>query len=407
MKWYSVVIPTASLLVGGRPKYFYRMTVSSASMPIQRAKPVDQLYDECRDYDLVLVPDPPLASALNRRLEEPHFGPFAITPRRLAAGRRETAEDRIAFLEAREQTDLDWKEAAFAIGNVLQCWEHQGTSEAILDYDAFATRATEAVLDCMASLDTTSGRLTEYQIDDDRDVGVVGIEEFTQLERSILPGEYDEIDPFADEPFEGPPFRIFESPAAIVDAILDSVTPENADRVAIVLDRGSGYSPLVEAALEAADIPFYGGPGFNDDPDHRAFLRLLRAAHLGSDLRIGDVRPLLERLGAAVDIDHDEKRLHAVDLPAVTWLTEFCDGILDCTFADALADFEANAGLTIDPFRDELERLGLLDEGVTRAAVGQLEFYLQSYEVPVDRENDGVLLADAKAAATVDRSAVF
>jgi len=34
-------------------------------------------------------------------------------------------------------------------------------------------------------------------------------------------------------------------------------------------------------------------------------------------------------------------------------------------------------------------------------------FYLQSYEVPVDRENEGVLLTDAKSAAYVDRPVVF
>ncbi|HKJ59550.1 MAG TPA: PD-(D/E)XK nuclease family protein, partial [Halobacteriales archaeon] len=171
--------------------------------------------------------------------------------------------------------------------------------------------------------------------------------------------------------------------------------------------RGSGYSPLVEAALEAADVPFYGGPGFTDDPDHRAFLRLLRAAHAGSDVRVGDVRPLLERLGATVDVDHDEKRLHAIDLPAVHWLTGFCDGVDGYTFDDALAAFESEAGVRLDAFRDELDRLGLLDEAVTEATVNQLEFYVQSYEVPVDRDNEGVLLADAKAAATVDRPAVF
>ena len=115
-------------------------------MPIQRAKPVDCLYDEVRDYDLVLVPDPPLASALNRRLEEPHFGPFATTPRRLAAGRRETAEDRIAFLDVVRKGDLSWKEAAFAVGNVLQCWEHEGEAGAIREHEAFDT-AVAARLD--------------------------------------------------------------------------------------------------------------------------------------------------------------------------------------------------------------------------------------------------------------------
>jgi hypothetical protein len=89
---------------------------------ITRAKPLDDLYEQVAEYDLVLVSDAPLASALNRRLDRPHLGTFATTPRRLAAGRIEAAEDRTAFLELVDRSDLDWKRSAYAIGNILQCW---------------------------------------------------------------------------------------------------------------------------------------------------------------------------------------------------------------------------------------------------------------------------------------------
>lgn len=61
-------------------------------MPIQQAKSLPTLYDDVKGYDLVLVPDAPLASALNRQLNRPHLGRFATTPRRLAAGQRERLE---------------------------------------------------------------------------------------------------------------------------------------------------------------------------------------------------------------------------------------------------------------------------------------------------------------------------
>ena len=234
-------------------------------MPITRAKPVDTLYDEVRNHDLVIVPDAPLASGLNRRLDRPHLGSFAITPRRLAAGRRERAEDRSAFLELVTTTDLDWKQAAYAIGNTLQCWEHQGRVEDVVDYDAYTDAATETTVEQLSALDTTSRRLGEYKIDDTQDVAVVGHEQLTTLERSILPAQHDRIDPFADTAFDRPPFHIFESSTAIVDAVLGVVTAENAEDVAVVADRGSEYSTLVESALEAAGIPFIGGPGFADD----------------------------------------------------------------------------------------------------------------------------------------------
>ncbi|WP_254547353.1 PD-(D/E)XK nuclease family protein [Halomarina pelagica] len=376
-------------------------------MPITRAKSIDSLYQECKDFDLVLVPDAPMASALNQRLDKPHFGPFAITPRRLAARRREQAEDRLAFLELIQTTDLAWKEAAYAVGNLLQCWEYQATADAILEYERFATDATHTAVDCVAEMDTTSRRLTEYSVDDGTSVAVVGIKQFTALERSVLPSEYETIDPFTDEPFDHSPFRILDSPAAIVDVVLDTVTQENADDVGVVLDGASQYSSLIESALEAADIPYYGGPGFNDDTHHRAFLQLLRSVHAGQDTRVGDVRPLLTQLGMSINIEHDEKRLYDLDRPEVDWLLEFREEVSDDTFAGAIEAYEAVTDSALDALRDELETLGILNDVVSEVAVDRLEFYLQSYEVPIDRENEGVLLADAKSAAHVDRPVVF
>jgi hypothetical protein len=145
-----------------------------------RAKPIADLYDAVAAYDLVVVPDAPLASALNRRLDKPHLGPFAITPRRLAAGRREEAEDRVAFLELIEHEELDWKRGAYAIGNILQCWEHQGHVDAILDYDAYVDDATRWAVEHISDLTTTSKQLTDYRISAERDVAVVGEDQLTQ-----------------------------------------------------------------------------------------------------------------------------------------------------------------------------------------------------------------------------------
>ncbi|WP_137285472.1 PD-(D/E)XK nuclease family protein [Halorussus salinisoli] len=376
-------------------------------MSIPRATPLDNLYEQVAEYDLVLVPDAPLASALNRRLDRPHLGTFAITPRRLAAGRREEAEDRTAFLELVDRTDLDWKRSAYAIGNILQCWEHQGRIDSILEYGAYADDVTEAAVEYMDDLETTSSQLTEYRVPEAQDVAVVGEDQLTTLERSVLPDDYDTFSPFSDDEFECPPFHIFDSTFAIVDTLVDVLSEENAGDVAVVLDSTSEYSTLVESAFESTGIPFYGGPGFIDDSDHRAFSQLLRVAHRGTDTRVRDVKPILNKLGVTVDVEHDEKRLHDLDIQAVEWLREFCDSVEARTFEESLAAFERRIGRSMDDFRAELIALGIDDTSVTEAAVNQLEFYLQSYEVPVDRENEGVLLADAKSAAYVDRPVVF
>ncbi|QLG63605.1 PD-(D/E)XK nuclease family protein [Halorarum salinum] len=376
-------------------------------MPIARAKPVDDLYDECAGHDLVVVPDAPLASALNRRLDRPQFGPFAVTPRRLAAGRREEAEDRLAFLELVSETDLDWKDAAHAVGNVLQCWEHQGRPDAVLEYPRFDDERHRRAVDHLSGLETTSGRLSEFVVDGGESVAVVGSGQLTSLERSVLPSEHHAVDPFTDEAFDRPRFRILDSAAAIVDTLLEAVTVENAADVAVVLEEGSEYSRLVESAFDAEGIPYYGGPGFFDDPDRRCVVRLLRWTHAGRDTRVATVRPLLARLGIDVPVAHDRKRLDDLDDPALDPLFDLRDTPRDHTFASALGAYEDLAGTTLGRLRAELAELGIADDPVTEAGVDRLRFYLESYEVPVERENEGVLLADAKSAAHVDRPVVL
>ncbi len=385
------------------------MTQQIAIVSLKQSKPIDRLYQDVADYDLVIVPDSPLADALNRRLERPHFGPFAITPRRLATRRRETAEDRTAFLEVIEKTDFDWKQIAHTVGNILQCWEYQGNASAILAYERYNTPVTRTVVDILESIDTSSGLLTEYQIDGEKhgSVAVVGEQQLTTLERTILPESYDAIERFTDDTIDMAPFRIFDSPATIIDTVLETVTNETADRIAIVLDANSEYSPLIESALENAEIPYYGGPGFIDDPNHRALIQLLRWTTAGSDTRIRAVKSLLSCLGANVSVEHEEKRVSAVDDPKVEWLREFATRAETMDFESVLEAYEMQTGHKLETFREELATLGLMKKRVTPARIDQLTFYFDTYEVPIDRENEGVLLADAQSASFVDRPLVF
>ena len=378
-------------------------------MSLQQSKTLNKLYQEVSDYDLVLVPDSPLADALNRRIEHPHFGPFAITPRRLATRRRETAEDRTAFLEVIQRSDLSWKQVSKSVGDILQCWEYRGRPEAILEYDGFDTASNREVLDTIRSVDTSSHILTEYQIDAStaQSVAVVGESQLTELERTILPDEYDTIERFTDGPYDLPPFRIFDSAAAIVDALLETISPSRADDVAIVLDQGSEYSPLVESALEAAEIPYYGGPGFMDQSDHRAFIQLLRYVTGGKDTRVRVVKPLLTILGEDLPVDHDKKRLVDIVSKELDWLATLLDADTPPTIGEMLSVFETRSGTELELLREELTTVQLVEQPVTADLVDRLAYYFDTYEVPITRENEGVLLADAKSASFVDRPLVF
>jgi len=184
-----------------------------------------------------------------------------------------------AFLEVVDRTDHDWKSVSYAVGNTLQCWEHQGPSS-----PSWRTTPTSTTPPRRSSISwPTCGRRRNGSPNTPsrRIRSPSSARTFTELERCILPEEYDQFDLFTDEGFEYPSFNVFESSADIVDAILETVDPETADDVAVVLDSNSRYSSLVESAFEAVDVPYYGGPGFVDDPHHRSLLCLCRTAFRG------------------------------------------------------------------------------------------------------------------------------
>ena len=376
-------------------------------MPIPRAKSPRQLYREVCSYDRVITPDGPLASAINRQLDRPHLGPFAIPPRRLAAGRREESEDRLAFLDIIADEDLSWKRCAYAVGNILQCWEHQASHDSIFEYDAYVDEATTRAVERIAELDTASMKLTTETIDPAHDLVVIEPAMLTQLEQSYLPAEYDTVSLFTNEAFEMSPVRIHDSPTAIVETVVDAVTVETAETVGIVLNQESEYSPLIESALESAEIPFFGGPGFTDQRDHRAFLQFLRTAYRGTDTRLNQIRSLLTALDCGLPDRDMNKRLYELDTGDLSWLKTVCHNIHEYTFAEALEAFECQVDTTLETFHEELTTLGIADELLTEHRLNELVYYLQTYEVPVSRENEGVLLADAKSASYVGRDIVF
>jgi hypothetical protein len=376
---------------------------------IRQATDIETLYDEVQEYDLVVTPDAPLGHALGNRLDHARIGRFADTPDRLATGPNHGG-NRHVFLILLREMDVSYKEAAWLTDTILGAWEETGDVDAILAHDRFDTATIQDAIAVVADTRCTQSALADHRIDDDLNVAVIGESRLNALERSVLPADYDPIDPFTDEAFDPPTFRIFDSATAIVDTLLETITADTAEDVAVVVDRGSTYATVLEAGLDAADVPYQGGPGFADQPDHRNFVRLLRAALGGSDLRVGEVASLLQRLGADVPIDHDDKRLFALDpaeVPELAWFQEFASDLATTTFDGALAAYEAEADTTCRRLREELDLLGLLDATVTDGALDDFTFYLQSYDVPVDRDDDGVLLADATSAAYVDRPTVF
>ena len=376
-------------------------------MPIRSRRSISALFDQVRAYDVVLTPDAPLSLALNRRVDSPRLGWFAATPRMLASGEFSPSDERPLFHTVLAETDLPWKQAAFFVENVLSAWEETGAVDSILEYAEFDTPATRTVVDTIRDAESSYRDVIENPIGEETDVAVIGEEQFTELDKRILPAEYDTVDPFGAGEFHLPEFRVYESPTAIVDSLVENIDTDNAAEVGVVLEQSSHYRPLLESAFEAADIPYYGGPGYAEDLDLRTFIRLLRLSHLAGDVRVRDIRGILSQVGQFPAIDDDDKLLTAVDSPEVESLQSIISDLDGATFGQAIEIFENWAESDLSPLERELGRLGTRELEATASRIDELEFYLDTFEVPIQRDDAGVLLASARSSVYVDRPVVF
>jgi hypothetical protein len=376
-------------------------------VPIRSRRSISDLFNQVREYDVVLTPDAPLSLALNRRVETPRLGRFAATPRMLASGEFNPRDERPLFHELLAKTDLPWKQAAFLVENVLSAWDETGAMDAILDYDEFDNRATRTAVNTISQAESSYRDVIENPIEEETDVAVIGEDQFTELDKRILPAEYDTVDPFGAGEFQLPEFRVYDSPTAIVDALVENIDAEKAAEVGIVLEQSSQYRPLLESAFEAANIPYYGGPGYAEDLDLRTFIRLLRLSHLAGDVRVREVRGVLSQIGQFPAIDDDDKLLTSVNTPEIESLQSILADLNGATFRNAIRSFENWAESDLSPLERELERLGTLDLEATSSRIDDLAFYLDTFEVPIQREDSGVLLASARSSVYVDRPVVF
>ncbi|WP_418282061.1 PD-(D/E)XK nuclease family protein [Halorubrum sp. DTA98] len=377
-------------------------------MTLRTARSVDEVHGSVADADLVVTADGPLSLALDNRIRTPRLGRLAVTPRSHASGEMVPEDDRDLFVRFLAETDLSWKEAVRTLDLCVACWSATGEHDRILSYPEFDTHSFRETVDFLAEADSSYAAVSDGSLPETLDVRVVDEAQLTDLDRSYLPAEYETVSSVREEPTSLPPVHVYRSATAIVETVLDAIDAENAGDVGVVVPSGSMYASLIEAGLDARDVPTRGETGLVDNPDVRAFCRLVESTFAGSSLRVADLRPLLASVGVSVPRSLDEQRVDGVDPAKLGGYVEFRDAAVGGTFRDVLLAFEDVAGEYPTRLREEFATLGVLEAPVSRERFASFRYYLETFDVPGEgTDDDGVLLTDATATAYVDRSTVF
>ncbi len=366
---------------------------------MRKVKSLESLYEEVKDYETVLTADAALADALNRRLDRPVKGVFASTPGRLASTGDE-ASRREVFLKVVEETSLSWKQVSYGLDKIFEAWKHTGDLHKILELDRYGEEMFEDIVEIVDECETSFHSVDSFEVSGD--VAVVNLFQFNELDKTVLPEEYDEYSIFTDRVTGFDQFNIFESGLDLVNSLVKNIERVGSENAGVVVRPDSSYQNLIESVFKSQNVSYTRSENLSRDKDLRTFISLLETGVTDRKLRVRDVKPLQKGLGLKLS-SGDNAFVSSSD----SELKEFMNIITYMNFSEALDQFEEFSGREYSHIRNLVNDLGVKDKPVNKERVRKLSYFVSNFDSKLNENNTGVLLADPKNASVIDRPVVF
>ncbi len=376
-------------------------------MLIKNPKSIQKLYDETKDYDLVITNDSTLARALNSLIKKPMIGRFAYTPKELGGkySKYYFSEPILSkpkvILTISKKLNKDIKTVHNAIEKILEIRnytksiENHLNNEELLIYKEFL------------KLPTLEKSMELFEPDKylPKKVAVIGYEFFNELDKEVLPESFKIIEIFKEDKKELNNFYIFDSEKDLGDKILELINKENENNIAIILDSDSEYVPIIESKLYSKDINIIVKEYLKDNIQYRSFIDFLSVSLNLDSCYVKDLKPFLELLGYNIDYEY-LNYLFSKYVEGVKNLEEiyyFLKELSKKTFKDCIKLFEDQKIELPQQLKDVLVELDLYDKTISYENIHTLTYYINNFDIELNHHKKGVLFRDCKDTVYIDK----
>ncbi|MDR0198759.1 MAG: hypothetical protein LBI08_03350, partial [Methanomassiliicoccaceae archaeon] len=398
------------------------------------AKTIDEIYDEAKNYDIVISNDAALVTALNNRIDVPKIGRLASTPRMIAKDREDAVLEKL--MDAGKCTDdgrygimddvrllgtisdLTGSDVRFVHGEVenireirrhtAEVGKHLFGKPSKKIYEAFSELPTyEMVMSSFGPED--------HYIFEGKRVALIGLDLFDDLDKHFIPAEFEEIDMFRDDGnYDIGTVHAVGNDRQVAEHAADLITNENAEDVAIVLDTRGAIADAVRSALYRKGIGFRNAFGAKDVVSVRDFMEFIRKALSYEILTVGDVRELFASYGAVASSKHDEYLLHRYSHMEDEDFRKLSDTMRDIrgfTFSELCGRIlgprpAATVRMVLGELKMGDRKIDERSEGAASYLIRTMDSLEHNDEIP-DSEKSGVLLADCSNSVYIDRPFVI
>ena len=384
-------------------------------MPYKR-KSVEELYEEVKDYDLVLTSDPALADALNKRIDKPRIGMFAETFKSFVLKRalynyEDFADDDFRVIEKLHEYTKNFFSARFYFELIESCWNFTGNiGDDFYPIPKFLN-VPKKVFSIMKSVKHYYTVADKELFKGFEKIAVIGYGFLSEFEKAILPERVKKIDLFFNKEYRDFNFYYFDSYKNAILSIAELINKENQDLFGIVAAEGSAYSTTLKEMLYEKGIYPIGNEDVRNDINFKRLMYLFKLANSLDIAKVRDGVNLLHLNGISVDKEHYD-----------IFLKDFCENPKENYDSDKIKSFhtelkeipERTFGEIQElmrkykaPFFEKVVKYFGFEKKKIKEHLDDLEHLINHFGYRLENIIKGVLFADAKSAWIIDRPVIF
>ena len=382
---------------------------------IKQVKSIKDLYEEIKDFDIVITADAPLKTAINKIIKKPMLGQLAYTPKEMASKfaplifDNETLEKDDLVLDIMKKTGFDLKTVHYYIQQIYEIWQNTGSLKDSVKYLSDEGKKIASTLEDTPTTYLAMEKFDFNKVFKNKKTAVVGIELFNELDKKVLPKDYKKISIILDKEFVLPMIHVFSGEKAIVDRVISMISKDNADNIAIVLNTESAYLPLIKSRLTNKGIPVQVTTELKENFLVRTFLGIVQASMNLNRLYVKEINPYLSLTGK--EIEREFSNFLFVEYvkrdKEFAEFYSFMDSLKEKSFKELILWFK-NIGTELPRgFIDIIYKLQLIEEKLDIENINLLSYFIENFQIEIESAKSGVLLIDAKNSVFIHKPVCF
>ncbi len=358
---------------------------------------------------------------MNKLVDKPLIGPFAMTARQLAAsvsvevvGSPIWGELKTVKTICEENPELDFR---FVHGEIQKIKEIRQYTQ---DVEKHLSPSSKKVYNSWKAIPTLEMVMEKF--DENRTfypnlhgkVAVINIDMFDDLDKHMIPFDHDYLDVsvFEHEQVYIPEIYQIGNDRQIAENAVALIEDNDPNNFAIVMNVSSPIVEAVKTILYRKRIPFIDSLTVRDLNQIRDYLQFLQLSLNYETLRAKQVREMYSALDAHMRADVDEYLLNKIILNGkAEKLRSLMKDVRKHTF-DEVRQIVCNEK-TGDAVKSVIEDLDISDKKITTRLVERMTYAVDNIadlhhnETIPKNEKTGVLLADSRNSVFVDRPIVI